>query len=154
MLEAAELAPARVELAGVAHVVEAEEGRVAGARREVVVAPAAGRQAFDLEVRIGLEALRPLLMDVAAIVEDADAGKLGAERRAHLAAETLVDPFVVLEPVGRLLGIEAPLGHRGEAGGADAIGRQDDVEEQAGRVVAFAGLRAPVPEVRRGRPRG
>ena len=137
MLEAAELAPARVELAGMAHVVEAEEGRVAGARRKMVVAPAAGGQALDLQMRIGIEAPRPLLMDVAAIVEDADARKLGAERCAHLAAETLVDPFVILEPVGRLLRIEAHLGHRGEAGGANAVGRQDDVEEQPGRVVAF-----------------
>ena len=85
MLEAAELAPAGVELAGVGDEVEAERCRIAGARGEMVVAPAAGRQAFELEVAIGREALRPLLMDVAAIVEDAEARELGAERGAHLA---------------------------------------------------------------------
>ena len=84
VLEAAELAPAGVELAGMSDEVEAERCRVAGARGEVVVAPTAGRQAFELEVAIGREALRALLMDVAAIVEDAEPRELGAERGAHL----------------------------------------------------------------------
>ena len=61
LLEAAELAPARVELAGVADIVEAEEGRVAGARRKVIVAPAAGRQAFELEVGVGAKRCGPCL---------------------------------------------------------------------------------------------
>ena len=92
MLEAAELAPAGVELAGMGDEIEAERRRIARARGEMVVAPAAGRQAFELEVAVGREALRPLLMDVAAIVEDAQPGELGAQALRSSRAETLVDP--------------------------------------------------------------
>ncbi len=72
VLEAAELAPALVELAGHPEVVQSEALDELRAEREVVVAPAARRERLELEVREERkEAARAeLRSDVAAVVED------------------------------------------------------------------------------------
>ena len=106
----------------------------------MVVAPAAGGQALEFEMGIVVEALRPLLMDVAAIVEDADAGKLLAKRVRCLLPELFVHRLVIGEPVDRILRVEAAGLHARDAGRADAVGRQHDVEEQARRIVALHDL--------------
>ncbi len=113
--------------------IEPECRRIARAGREVVVAPAAGRQAFEFQVAIGRKALRPLLMDMAAIVEDAQAREFGIERRAHFRAELLVDPFVLGQPIGMDFGIKIHRVHGLQALFTDAIGREDNVEKDARR---------------------
>src|ERR1700761_4852583 len=67
MLETTKFAPARMELAGMGEKVHAERRGVTRARWKVVIAPATGRQAFKLEMGIGLEALGPLLVDMARV---------------------------------------------------------------------------------------
>ncbi len=98
--------------------------------------PSPRRQAFQLQVRIGREALGPLLMNMAAIVENAQAGKFDIEYGAHLGAEHLVDPLVLLQPMRCIFRVEPLLGHGVEAFLADAVRRQHDVEENARRRIA------------------
>ncbi len=115
--------------------VEPQRRRIARARGKMVIAPAAGGEALEFQMAVARKALRTLLMDVAAIVEDANSRELCAQGGAHLRAEALVHPLVVLQPVGRLFRIEPVRLHRRDTFGADAIGRQDDVEEDARRLV-------------------
>ena len=77
------------------------------------------------------EPRRSLLVDVPAIVEHAQARELLEQRGTDLAAELLVDGLVVLQAIGWFLRIEPVRLHPRDTGSADAIGRQDDVEEDA-----------------------
>ena len=117
--------------------IHAERCRVAGAGRKVIVTPTAGRQAFELEMRIGGKALRALLVDMSAIVEDAEIGELLKQRLARFAAELFVDGLVVLQPVRRIFRIETLALHALDASRADTIRREDDIEEQTLRGVAL-----------------
>ena len=95
MFEATELAPGRVEFAGLANKIEAEASGITGARGEVVVAPTARRKAFELEMAVGLVALGAIFVDVAGVIEDPASRIVGAYFGAELAAEAIVDGFVV-----------------------------------------------------------
>ena len=69
MLEAAELAPGAVELAGHAQVVHAQLLYVPGGKREVVVAPAAGGKALQLQMGVHESQIPAAPLDMSAIVE-------------------------------------------------------------------------------------
>jgi len=151
VLEAAEFAPGAVEFAGHAGEFEAGPAGERGRLRKVVVPPAAGRQALQLQVRKILEKFRPGGIDVAGVVED-----------RHLRVvfpHGFGDPFVIVGqhplrelPAVRLrLRVEPGGPHVRDAFRADALALEDDVEkESVGVGEAFerlVGERAEVVEI-------
>ena len=144
MLEAAELAPRGVELAGHPQEVVRQVGAVLGRHREVIVAPAAGRQRLQLEVAEEVEDPGVALRHVPAVVEH---GHLGV---AHPGGGG--GGLVVLQQCVAGVGlavlfvqrVDPLLRHRRDARVADALGLRDDVEEEA---VAVGEERHDLPDL-------
>jgi hypothetical protein len=146
--EAAEFAPAEVEFASHAEEVEASFGEVFRVERIVVVAPAAGGQRLDLEVREVGEVVVASAPVAVAVVEYAG---LGVER-----PDAFADLFKIvdIERLAELLGVlvvlrvEAGVEHALAAARTVAGGVEGDVEEEPYRIEAFDHfLRAVADEV-------
>ena len=145
VLVGVEVAPARVELAGLADDRHAQRAGVAGGLRQVQVAPPAAWQRLELQVRVRPQRRPRPRADVAGVVEDRAVGAKPADVGGGLALP-VVDSYRGEARDGRrVFGVHARRVHRRQPVRRVAGGGLDDVQEQA---------RPPRPARRRGRPDG
>ena len=135
MLEAAEIAPCRVKLARLAQEIHPEIIGITRRRREMVITPAAGWQAFQFQMGKGLEALATKFGNVAGVVEDTRIRLDGMNKRRHFAAEFFQNLIVIEQSMGGIGRIPSASLQAIKAVAAHAIGWLQDVVEQARRII-------------------
>ena len=136
MLKAAKFAPGGVELTRHAQIFAAKQGSVLGGLGEVVVAPAARGQAFNLLVGVGGCKVASAAGNMPLVVENAHVRLNGACSSVYAFIVFLIR-YACKTHVGvEILGIPALLDHLSAAVGAEASALADNVKENADGIVA------------------
>ena len=138
MLIAAELAPGGMEFAGHSQHFHAQATAVGCGHREMVIAPAAGGQAFQLQMGIGISQIPAANDDMATIVEHGQAGLHGIHSFPHPGGIIGIDLPAQLSDILRVIGIPAAAQHCLHTMGAVALPLSYDVQENAVGIVVFA----------------
>ncbi len=131
VLEAAELAPGEVEFARHTQIVTPQGTGVGGGAGEMVVAPAACGQRFQLKVALVLKGDVPPLEDgTAVVVDDGQTGDDPLHGLGHAGGVAVVDHTGVLPSVGVAVGVKSQHLHALDAIGTPTRRHANDVQEQ------------------------
>ena len=140
MLEAAELAPGGVEFARHAQEIHAQGAHIRCGHGEMIVAPAACGQAFQLQMGVIARDIPPAVGDVARVVEDGGRVGILAHRVFHAPAVVGVHHFAVPAYIRLVCGVHALFQHGFHAAGAGAHPHIGNIQKNAAGIVSFHDL--------------
>ena len=106
----------------------------------MIVAPAAGGQALQLQMRVEIHDVAAAVRNVAGVVEDRRGVGILAHGFFDAAAVFGIDHLAVARNVGRIVGIQAQPEHGLDAAGAHAAAGRGNIQEHAAGMIALHDL--------------